>query len=280
MNQIKELKNISKEDFIIEISHIILESLKKFTISIFISEPVTVLELKEFLSKDFDYKIEDMIIFYQHQGILENSYTFQAEPNQKIKLELIIDDKKIETSELHKKISIDYKETKNIQNSNILTNKKINSNNSLSISTKNESNLIDSDYKNLTNNNINDKNDYYLPNNINLLNNKNICDINDNKRINDNDVNKILNKNENINLNVIKNNKCNFVLTKMDSPKYTLNDFLLGKKRSFPTTFKTTIHKKEDKVTNEKAPIKSPINNNFKVINFNVNKNNIPLNNM
>ena len=150
MNQIKELKNISKEEFIIEISHIILESLKKFTISIFISEPVTVLELKEFLSKDFDYKIEDMIIFYQHEGILENSYTFQAQPNQKIKLELIIDDKKIETSELHKKISIDYKETINIQNSNILTNKKINSNNSLSISTKNGSNLLESDNKNLT----------------------------------------------------------------------------------------------------------------------------------
>ena len=275
-NQIKELKNISQEEFIIEISHIILESLKKFTISIFISEPVTVLELKELISKDFDYKIEDMIIFYRHQGILENNYTFQAEPNQKIKIELLIDDKKIETSELHKKISIDYKETINLQNTNILTNKKIHSSNSLSISTKNYSIPIESDNKNLTNNNINDKNDYYLPNNINLLNNKNICDINDNKRINNDDVNNIPKKNENINLNVFKNNKCNFVLTKMDSPKYTINDFLLGKKRKFPTTFKTTIHKKEEKDTNEKAPIKSPTNNNFKIINFNVNKNNAP----
>jgi hypothetical protein len=276
MNQIKELKDISKEEFIIEISLIILESLKKFTISIFISEPVTVLELKELISKDFDYKIEDMIIFYRYQGILENSYTFQAEPNQKIKLELLIDDKKIETSELHKKISIDYKETINLQNNNIVINKKISSNNSLNISTKNDSYPIESDNKNLTNNNINDKNDYHLPNNINLLNNKNICDINDNKRVNDNDANKILNKNENINLNIFKNNKCNFVLTKMDSPKYQMNDFLLGKKRSIPTTFKTTIHKKEEKDTNEKTPIKSPINNNFKVINFNVNKNNVP----
>jgi hypothetical protein len=276
MNQIKELKNINKEEFIIEISLIKLESLKKFTISIFISEPVTVLELKELISKDFDYKIEDMIIFYRYQGILENSYLFQAEPNQKIKLELLIDDKKIETNELHKKISIDYKETINLQNSNILINKKVNSNNSLSISTKNDSYPNESVNKNLTNNNINVKNDYHLPNNINLLNNKNICDINDNKRINANDVNKNLNKNENINLNIFKNNKCNFVLTKMDSPKYTMNDFLLGKKRSTPTTFKTTIHKKEDKDTNEKTPIKSPNNNNFKVINFNVNKNNVP----
>ena len=276
MNQIKELKDISKEEFIIEISLIILESLKKFTISIFISEPVTVLELKELISKDFDYKIEDMIIFYRNQGILENSYIFQAEPNQEIKLELLIDDKKIETNELHKKISIDYKETSNLQNSNILINKKVNSNYSLSISTKNDSYPIESDNKNLTNNNINVKNDYHLPNNINLLNNKNICDINDNKRINANDVNKNLNKNENINLNIFKNNKCNFVLTKMDSPKYQMNDFLLGKKRSIPTTFKTTIHKKEDKDTNEKTPIKSPNNNNFKVINFNVNKNNVP----
>jgi hypothetical protein len=276
MNQIKELKDISKEEFIIEISLIILESLKKFTISIFISEPVTVLELKELISKDFDYKIEDMIIFYRHQGILENSYTFQAEPNQKIKIELLIDDKKIETNELHKKISIDYKETSNLQNSNILINKKVNSNYSLSISTKNDSYPIESDNKNLTNNNINVKNDYHLPNNINLLNNKNICDINDNKRINANDVNKNLNKNENINLNIFKNNKCNFVLTKMDSPKYQMNDFLLGKKRRFPTTFKTTIHKKEDKETNEKAPIKSSNNNNFKVINFKVNKNIVP----
>ena len=276
MNQIKELKNINKEEFIIEISLIKLESLKKFTISILISEPVTVLELKELISKDFDYKIEDMIIFYRNQGILENSYIFQAEPNQEIKLELLIDDKKIETNELHKKISIDYKETSNLQNSNILINKKVNSNYSLSISTKNDSYPIESDNKNLTNNNINDKNDYHLPNNINLLNNKNICDINDNKRIKDNDANKILNKNENININLFKNNKCNFVLTKMDSPKYTMNDFLLGKKRSIPTTFKTTIHKKEDKDTNEKTPIKSPNNNNFKVINFNVNKNNVP----
>ena len=275
MNQIKELKNINKEEFIIEISLIKLESLKKFTISILISEPVTVLELKELISKDFDYKIEDMIIFYRNQGILENSYIFQAEPNQEIKLELLIDDKKIETNELHKKISIDYKETSNLQNSNILINKKVNSNYSLSISTKNDSYPIESDNKNLTNNNINVKNDYHLPNNINLLNNKNICDINDNKRINANDVNKNLNKNENINLNIFKNNKCNFVLTKMDSPKYTMNDFLLGKKRSIPTTFKTTIHKKEDKDTNEKTPIKSPNNNNFKVINFNVNKNNV-----
>ena len=275
MNQIKELKNINKEEFIIEISLIKLESLKKFTISILISEPVTVLELKELISKDFDYKIEDMIIFYRYQGILENSYIFQAEPNQEIKLELLIDDKKIETNELHKKISIDYKETSNLQNSNILINKKVNSNYSLSISTKNDSYPIESDNKNLTNNNINDKNDYHLPNNINLLNNKNICDINDNKRIKDNDANKILNKNENININLFKNNKCNFVLTKMDSPKYTMNDFLLGKKRSIPTTFKTTIHKKEDKDTNEKTPIKSPNNNNFKVINFNVNKNNV-----
>jgi hypothetical protein len=276
MNQIKELKNINKEEFIIEISLIKLESLKKFTISILISEPVTVLELKELISKDFDYKIEDMIIFYRNQGILENSYIFQAEPNQEIKLELLIDDKKIETNELHKKISIDYKETSNLQNSNILINKKVNSNNSLSISTKNDSYPNESVNKNLTNNNINVKNDYHLPNNINLLNNKNICDINDNKRINDNDANKILNKNENINLNIFKNNKCNFVLTKMDSPKYQMNDFLLGKKRSIPTTFKTTIHKKEDKDTNEKTPIKSPNNNNFKVINFNVNKNNVP----
>jgi hypothetical protein len=276
MNQIKELKNISKEEFIIEISLIILESLKKFTISIFISEPVTVLELKELISKDFDYKIEDMIIFYRYQGILENSYTFQAEPNQKIKLELLIDDKKIETSELHKKISIDYKETINLQNHNILINKKINSNNSLSISTKNDSNPIGNDNKNLTYNSINDKNDYYLPNNINLLNNRNICDIKNNKLINDDDVNKILNKNEGINLNKFKNNKFSFVLTKMDNPKYTMNDFLLGKKRDIPTTFKTTIPKKEDKDTNEKTPIKSPTNNNFKVINFNVNKSNAP----
>jgi len=277
MNQIKKLKSISKEEFIIEISHILLGSLKKFTISIFISEPVTVLELKEFISKDFDYQIEDMIIFYEQQGILENSYTFRAEPNEKIELGLIVDDKKkIETSELHKKISKDYKETINLQNSYISPINKINSNSSLSISTKNNSNPIENNNKNLINNNINDKNDYYLPHNINLLNNKNIYDINDNIRNNDNDVNKNLNKNENINLNISKNNKCNFVLTKMDSPKYINNDYLLGKKRANSTTFKTTLHKKEDKDTKEKTLIKSPINNNFKVINFNVNKNNVP----
>lgn len=276
MNQIKELKNISKEEFIIEISLILHESLKKFTISIFISEPVTVLELKELISKDFDYQIEDMIIFYQHQGILENSYTLQAEPNQKIELGLIIDDKKIETSELHKKISLDYKETINLQNNNISPINKINSNSSLSISTKNNNNPIESNNKSLINSNINDKNDYYLLPNINLLNNKNIYNINDNIRNNDSDINKTLNKNENINLNISKNNKCNFVLTKMDSPKNIKNDYLLGKKRASSTTFKTTLHKKEDKDTKEKTLIKSPTNNNFKLINFNVNKNNFP----
>jgi len=267
-NQIKKLKNIKKEEFIIEISLILLESLKKFTISIFISEPVTVLELKEFISKDFDYQIEDMIIFCRHQGILENSYTLQSKPNQKLELELIIDNKKIKTSELHKKISLDYKETINLQNDSISHINAINSNSSLSISTKNNSNPIEIFNKSLINNNINDKTGCFFLLNINLLNNKNIYDINGNVLNNDNDTNN-LNKNEIINLNISKNNKCNFVLTKMDNPKYINNDYLLGKKRVNSTTFKTTLHKD----TKEKTLIKSPTNNNFKVINFNVNKN-------
>ena len=267
MNQIKELKKLNKEEFIIEIILILHESLKKFTISIFINEPVTVLELKEFISKDFDFQIEDMIIFYPHQGILENNYILQDKPNQKLELGLIIDDKKLKTSELHKKISLDYKETINPQNNSISQVNKINSNSSLSIYTKNNINPIDICNKSLINNNINDKNDYYFLLNINLLNNKNIYDIKDNIRNNNNDVNKKPNKNE-----IIKNNKCNFVLAKVDSPKYINSDYLLGKKRVNSTTFKTTLHKD----TKEKALIKSPTNNNFKVINFNLNKHNDP----
>ena len=76
MNQIKELKYQNKKECIIEISLILLESQKKITISLFISAPVTVLELKKFISKDFDLDIEDMIFFYPFKGIIDNTYKF------------------------------------------------------------------------------------------------------------------------------------------------------------------------------------------------------------
>ena len=94
MNEIKELKNISNKEFIIEISLILIESQKTITISLLISAPITALQLKEFISKDFGFDIKNMIIFYPLKGIINNTYTFQAEPNEKICVNLILDDKK------------------------------------------------------------------------------------------------------------------------------------------------------------------------------------------
>lgn len=84
MNKITELKNINKEKLIIELSFLLFESKTKITISLFISKPVSILELKEFILKNFEYAIEDMIIFKHNQGILVYNYKFQVKQNQKI----------------------------------------------------------------------------------------------------------------------------------------------------------------------------------------------------
>ena len=281
MNQIKELKNKNNDPFIIEITLILIESQKKITISLFISAPLTVLELKEFISKDFDFPIQNMIFFYPLKGIVDNTYIFQAEPNQKIMLDLILDDKKIDINKLNNEITSKNNEIKKIPNNNFLDINLLNNQNNINNFFKNNTNLKTIEPHQKIIDSINDKKTCHLFNSINISDNKNINiinynNINKNLNINNNENQKnnnykINNKN---NLNQVKPNKCNFVLTKIDNKQKSIDDFLLGKKRNNPATFKTTVLNPENEDTKSKILSKGHINNNYKIVNFNVNKNN------
>ena len=116
MNEIKELNFTNNKQFIIEITLILIESQKKITISLFISAPITVLQLKEFISKDFDFDIQNMIFFYPPKGIIDNTYKFQAESNEKICLDLILDDKNTNLNILNNEKNIKNYELQKLKN--------------------------------------------------------------------------------------------------------------------------------------------------------------------
>jgi hypothetical protein len=283
MNQIKELNNNNCKRFIIEVNLILLDSQKRYTISLFIYTTISVLELKRFISKDFEFSIQSMILFYPPKGIIDNAYKFLFEPNKIITIDLIIDRKKNQINKLNKEIAlknINYDNLpKNISNCDkFLLNNKNNKNNLINnyIKPYNDINntVLLSPYNNLLNNPFNDNKQSQLPEKTNYFNNQinnNICKniIKDNKTENLNNIYKI----DNNNLNQIKNNKCNFILTKIDTKQKIANDNLLGKKRSFPATFKTTILNKENEITKQKNMIKPQNNSNIKIVNFSVNKN-------
>ena len=283
MNQIKELNNNNCKRFIIEVNLILLDSQKRYTISLFIYTTISVLELKRFISKDFEFSIQSMILFYPPKGIIDNAYKFLFEPNKIITIDLIIDRKKNQINKLNKEIAlknINYDNLpKNISNCDkFLLNNKNNKNNLINnyIKPYNDINntVLLSPYNNLLNNPFNDNKQCQLPEKTNYFNNQinnNICKsiIKDNKTENLNNIYKI----DNNNLNQIKNNKCNFILTKIDTKQKIANDNLLGKKRSFPATFKTTILNKENEITKQKNMIKPQNNSNIKIVNFSVNKN-------
>ena len=283
MNQIKELNNNNCKRFIIEVNLILLDSQKRYTISLFIYTTISVLELKRFISKDFEFSIQSMILFYPPKGIIDNAYKFLFEPNKIITIDLIIDRKKNQINKLNKEIAlknINYDNLqKNTSNYNIiLLNNKNNKNNLINnyIKPYNDINntVLLNPYNNLLNNPFNDNKQCQLPEKTNYFNNQinnNICKsiIKDNKTENLNNIYKI----DNNNLNQIKNNKCNFILTKIDTKQKIANDNLLGKKRSFPATFKTTILNKENEITKQKNMIKPQNNSNIKIVNFSVNKN-------
>ena len=283
MNQIKELNNNNCKRFIIEVNLILLDSQKRITISLFIYTTISVLELKRFISKDFEFSIQSMILFYPPKGIIDNAYKFLFEPNKIITIDLIIDRKKNQINKLNKEIAlknINYDNLpKNISNCDkFLLNNKNNKNNLINnyIKPYNDINntVLLNPYNNLLNNPFNDNKQCQLPEKTNYFNNQinnNICKsiIKDNKTENLNNIYKI----DNNNLNQIKNNKCNFILTKIDTKQKIANDNLLGKKRSFPATFKTTILNKENEITKQKTTIKPQNNSNIKIVNFSVNKN-------
>lgn len=283
MNQIKELNNNNCKRFIIEVNLILLDSQKRYNISLFIYTTISVLELKRFISKDFEFSIQSMILFYPPKGIIDNAYKFLFEPNKIITIDLIIDRKKNQINKLNKEIAlknINYDNLpKNISNCDkFLLNNKNNKNNLINnyIKPYNDINntVLLNPYNNLLNNPFNDNKQCQLPEKTNYFNNQinnNICKsiIKDNKTENLNNIYKI----DNNNLNQIKNNKCNFILTKIDNKQKIANDNLLGKKRSFPATFKTTILNKENEITKQKTTIKPQNNSNIKIVNFSVNKN-------
>ena len=283
MNQIKELNNNNCKRFIIEVNLILLDSQKRYTISLFIYTTISVLELKRFISKDFEFSIQSMILFYPPKGIIDNAYKFLFEPNKIITIDLIIDRKKNQINKLNKEIAlknINYDNLpKNISNCDkFLLNNKNNKNNLINnyIKPYNDINntVLLNPYNNLLNNPFNDNKQCQLPEKTNYFNNQinnNICKsiIKDNKTENLNNIYKI----DNNNLNQIKNNKCNFISTKIDTKQKISNENLLGKKRSFPATFKTTILNKENEITKQKTMIKPQNNSNIKIVNFSVNKN-------
>ena len=284
MNQIKELKNKNNNRFIIEITLIQLESQKKIIISLFITAPVTVLELKKYLSKDLDFPIQNMIFFYPIRGIIDNSYIFFSEPNTKIELSLIIDDKKNESNKIKPDISINNKDSKNISNNININILKKNNNRNLNNNFKNISNyknyIISKDLNYKFIKPFDDIKDFKFLNYKNLYENKNnsndinINDVNINKeKKNKKEEKKNNNKFDmnNNNLYQIKNNKHNFFLTTTDNRQKTLDEHFLGKKRTIPTTFKTTILKNENENIKHKN-MKLQNNNNIKIVNFSVNK--------
>lgn len=274
MNQIKELKIRYNKDFKIEFTLLLLESQKKITISLIISEPVTVLELKEFISKDFDFPVKDLIIFYPLKGIMENSYIFNAEPNEKILLDLIYDDRKNDINNLNNDLRLKQNEYNNFQNTiNFDYHIKENKNIITNIIKSDDKIKIDNSNQKLINP-MNINKETFLFKNINFsdakIDNNNKINLNINieeKQKNDN-----IKMNEKNDLNHIKNNKCSFILTKFDDTKKISNVYLLGKKRNITTTFKTTILNKEKEDTKTKN-IKLANNNNFKIVNFSINKN-------
>ena len=274
MNQIKELKIRYNKDFKIEFTLLLLESQKKITISLIISEPVTVLELKEFISKDFDFPVKDLIIFYPLKGIMENSYIFNAEPNEKILLDLIYDDRKNDINNLNNDLRLKQNEYNNFQNTiNFDYHIKENKNIITNIIKSDDKIKIDNSNQKLVNP-MNINKETFLFKNINFsdakIDNNNKINLNINieeKQKNDN-----IKMNEKNDLNHIKNNKCSFILTKIDDTKKISNVYLLGKKRNITTTFKTTILNKEKEDTKTKN-IKLANNNNFKIVNFSINKN-------
>ena len=77
---------------------------------------------------------------------------------------------------------------------------------------------------------------------------------------------------DNNNLYQTKNSKCNFFLTTTDNKQKISDEHFLGKKTSIPITFKKTILNNDNENKKPKNNIKLQSNNNYKIVNFNVNK--------
>ena len=260
MNRIKEPLLNTHQHFIIEISLILQKIQKKIIISLFISDNLKVKELKEFISKDFDFPINSMSFFSPLKGNLEDSYEFKFEPDKIVNLNLILNDFKESYGDLNKDI---FWKKQDIQKNN------------------NENKIFG---KNEINNSIPRNNDFFSFNNEI----KKIYNFNDNKnepnifkglnipnfKLNslNNAQNEIITKNGcEKKINQVKNDNYNFILEKTNEKQKDKIFPLLNRKR-FSTTFKTTKLNKDNQETKPKQNINSN-KKNIKVINFNINKN-------
>ena len=252
INQNNQKRYRSDRHFIIEISFIIPNKLKKFIISLFISDNLKVQELKEFISKDFDIPINTFKFFYPLEGFLEDSYEFPFEQDKIINLDLILNEPKESAFDFNCE-NVSKKE----ENQNNINEIKLNKKNEIksSVTRINDFFKINSqNHKIINSSNVKKEN--------NLLNNKSLLNNSINSAINEKNRTKDEEKKEEI-----KKNFSNFYLTKINDKDKGGNHLFLNKKR-FDSSHKPI--KTKNLKNSSKIEIKN--NKNIKIINFNINK--------
>ena len=257
INQNKKIRCYADKHFTIEISLLLPNKQKKIIISLFISDNIKVKELKEFISKDFDFPINTMAFFSPLQGTLEDSYEFQFEQDKKINLNLILI-APIESAHglNHKNVLKSENIQKNINEYKLIKKNELNE----SVIRNNDLFKMNNSIQQLSDTK-DEKNEYNIFKDLNLANDK-INNFNINK--NDKNESEILNKKN-------KNEICNFFLTKKSEKKINKNFSFLNKKR-LSTSHNTITSEKENQITKGKD------NKSIKVINFNVNNINKTIN--
>ena len=255
INQNKKIRCYADKHFTIEISLLLPNKQKKIIISLFISDNIKVKELKEFISKDFDFPINTMAFFSPLQGTLEDSYEFQFEQDKKINLNLILI-APIESAHglNHKNVLKSENIQKNINEYKLIKKNELNE----SVIRNNDLFKMNNSIQQLSDTK-DEKNEYNIFKDLNLANDK-INNINKN----DKNESEILNKKN-------KNEICNFFLTKKSEKKLNKNFSFLSKKR-LNTSDNTSKSEKENHITKTKN------NKSIKVVNFNVNNVNKTIN--
>ena len=252
INQTKQGRYRSDSHFIIEISFILPNKQKKMIISLFISDNITVKELREFISKDFNIPINNLNLFYSSKGFLKDSFEFQFKQDNIINLDLILGAPKESAFDLkYKNVSKKEENQKNINEYNLNKKNELKS----SVTRINDFFQINSQ-KRETVNSGNDKKEN------NLLYNQNSFNNSINNFINEKNINKDEEKKDEI-----KRNFLNFFLTKNSEKDKEKNINLLNKKRFLSS-------QKSIKPQNQKnfLKIEQKNNKNVKIINFNINK--------
>ena len=167
IKQTKQGRYRSDSHFIIEISFILPNKQKKMIISLFISDNITVKELREFISKDFNIPINNLNLFYSSKGFLKDSFEFQFKQDNIINLDLILGAPKESAFDLkYKNVSKKEENQKNINEYNLNKKNELKS----SVTRINDFFQINSQ-KRETVNSGNDKKETNLLYNQNLLNN-------------------------------------------------------------------------------------------------------------